>query len=107
MKVVGIEKVHYLSKKTNNWVDGLDLHCISDPVQTDRFTGQKVESVFVSARSTAFLSLSAVGVGQEVKFLYDRRGNVDDVVIQPVVDPAPPAARTDKPGKVPVKEVIT
>lgn len=92
MKVVGIEKVDYMSKKTNNRVEGLNLHCISEPMQTDRLSGQQVERVFVSARSAAFASLAGIQIGQDVKFLYNRFGHVDDVVIQPVSDPAKSAA---------------
>ncbi|MCM1342667.1 MAG: hypothetical protein NC305_04025 [Lachnospiraceae bacterium] len=90
MRVLGIEKVDYVSRKTNNRVEGLNLHCVSEPVSTDRMDGQQVERVFISARSAAYASLSGIRIGQDVKFLYNRYGNVDDVVIQP--DAAPEKA---------------
>lgn len=80
MTVVGIEKVHYMSKKSNQWVDGINLHCVSDSVETDKISGQTVERVFISSRSAAFEVASKLKLGCHVRFFYNRYGNVESVL---------------------------
>lgn len=80
MKVVGIEKVHYLSKKSNQWVDGLNLHCVSDPVETEMLSGQSVDRLFVSNRSAAITVAQQVKIGDDVKAFYNRFGSIDDIL---------------------------
>ncbi|MBD5401990.1 hypothetical protein HDR58_04200 [bacterium] len=80
MKVVGIEKVHYMSKKSNQWVDGLNLHCISDPVETEMISGQTVERLFISNRSAAIVAAQQVKIGDDIKAFYNRFGSIDDIM---------------------------
>lgn len=82
MTVFGLEKVDYVSKKSNQRVEGLNLHCVSDYMETDKMTGQQVERIFISVRSQAWLSIQNVKIGDSVKFFYNRFGNVDDVQVQ-------------------------
>jgi len=80
MKVVGIEKVHYMSKKSNQWVDGINLHCVSDPAETDTVSGQTVERLFVSNRSAAIATAQQVQIGHDIKAFYNRFGSIDDIL---------------------------
>lgn len=82
MTVFGLEKVDYVSKKSNQRVEGLNLHCVSDYIETDKMTGQQVERIFISVRSQAWASIQKVKIGDDVRVLYNRYGNVDDVLVQ-------------------------
>lgn len=82
MEVIGIEKVDYISKKSNQRVEGLNLHCMSDPVETDSMSGRQVDRIFVSVRSGAWPSVQGLCLGASIKVLYNRYGSVDDVIVQ-------------------------
>lgn len=75
MKVLGIESVNYVSKKTGNPVSGQRLHLSYDKKGCD---GAAVESYFV--RNDAF-SDGVPGVGDDVELFFNRYGNVRSVVI--------------------------
>lgn len=89
MVVFGIEKVDYISKKTNKPVQGLDFHCVSDYMETDVMKGQKVDHYFVSVRSQGWASVQGINIGDDVRALYNRFGQVEDILLQ---KPAPKAA---------------
>lgn len=82
MTIFGFEKVDYISKRSKQRVEGLNLHCVSDYVENDRMTGQQVERIFISVRSPAWSSVQASKIGDMVKVLYNRFGSVDDVIVQ-------------------------
>lgn len=82
MKIFGVEKVDYISRKSNQRVEGLNLHCVSDPVETDHMSGQQVDRIFVSVRSQAWSSIQKLRIGDEIRVLYNRYGSVDDVMVQ-------------------------
>lgn len=77
VKVLGIQAVDYVSRKTGNPVKGVTLHSVfKDP----QVTGEAVSSIFVSDN----LNLSSVGQiqpGQVVNVEYNNRGFVCDVEI--------------------------
>lgn len=75
MKVLGIEPVNYVSKKTGNPVSGQRLHLCYDKKGCD---GVAVESFFV--RNDAFPDGAPV-VSDDVELYFNRYGNVQSVVI--------------------------
>lgn len=79
MKIVGKQKVDYISKKTNQPVTGISLHCIVDG--GSRVEGQEVSTVFVSTRSNMYDGVMKMPIGTEVIFSYNRWGSVDNIRI--------------------------
>lgn len=78
-KVLGIEPVDYVSKKTNNRVTGKNLHVCSDfsTKQIEKgCVGFRAESVFVKNDIC-----SDVKVGDQVEFLYNRFGSVEEMKV--------------------------
>lgn len=73
-KVVGIEIVDYVSKKTGNRVKGTKLHCLSD-VQKDNLLGNQVESMYIPES----IPLTGIDVGSNVDFYFNRFGSVSAV----------------------------
>lgn len=74
-EVVGIEKVDYVSKKTQKQVVGVKLHLI---FETENVNGFACESVYVPERVDC---IGDVKVGDKVKIYYDRYGSVEDLLI--------------------------
>lgn len=80
-EIVGKEKVDYVSKKTNNPVVGLTLHCVSDPVSRERFEGREVDTIFISNKSPMYDQCAAFPVGSKITVQYNRWGSVESVVL--------------------------
>lgn len=76
MRVVGKSNVQYISKRTNNEVRGISLHCVGAKKNVE---GEAVETVFVSAKSSDYDECVKLPLGTEVQFLYNRWGNVESV----------------------------
>ncbi|HIQ74105.1 MAG TPA: hypothetical protein IAA51_06800 [Candidatus Cottocaccamicrobium excrementipullorum] len=73
-RILGIETVDYVSRKTGNRVQGTRLH-LQDGTAYEDTMGNRVLSVYVKpAVNTADLAL-----GDDVEVLYNRFGSVDDV----------------------------
>lgn len=79
-KVLGKEKVDYVSKKTNNPVTGITLHCCSNVV-SDRCEGQQVETIFVSSKSPMYDQVVAFPIGSDIDVMYNRWGSVESVTL--------------------------
>jgi hypothetical protein len=80
-EIVGKEKVDYVSKKTNNPVVGLTLHCVSDQVSRERFEGREVDTIFISNKSPMYDQCAAFPVGSRITVQYNRWGSVESVVL--------------------------
>lgn len=77
MKVVGKQVVDYISKKTQEPVKGLSLHCVGN---RNGVEGQAVETIFVSAKATELHKVAAsLPINSEVDFSYNRWGGVIDI----------------------------
>ncbi len=74
MKVMGVESVNYVSKKTGNPVSGYRLHLSYDKKGCD---GVSVESYFI--RNEAFHD-GVPSVGDDVNLFFNRYGSVQSVV---------------------------
>ena len=75
MKVVGIEKVDYVSKKTGKSVRGKKLHmCLK--TENENVKGYQVESAFIPE-----VVECNVKVGDEVKLFYNKYGSVDAISV--------------------------
>ncbi len=81
MKVVGKERVDYLSKKTpGKQVTGVSFNCVMNTSNT-RFEGMKVDTVFVSTQSPMYEQCAAIPVGSEISVFYNSRGWVESVLL--------------------------
>ena len=74
-RVVGIEDVNYVSKKTNQTVQGVKLH-VTYPMNEQKGEGQAVESIYCKSNLEA---ISDVSVGDDIEVFYNRFGGVEDV----------------------------
>lgn len=75
-KVLGIEIVDYVSKKTGNRVKGTKFHCVSD-LEKDNLLGNQVESMYIPET----VCLTGIDVGSNVDFYFNRYGSVMDVKV--------------------------
>lgn len=73
MKVIGIQNVDYVSKKTSNRVTGVRLHCSYERRDCE---GVCVEQFF--CKTSAFPD-GVPQLGDEVDLLFNRYGNVQQV----------------------------
>lgn len=80
MKIVGKQKVDYVSKKTNQPVVGVTLHCVSD-TNDERFEGMRTESIFISNRWAMYEQCVSFPIGSEISVTYNRYGSVNGVVL--------------------------
>lgn len=77
VKVVGVQSVDYISRKTNEPVKGRTLHCVyKDP----QVTGEAATGIFVSDK-LGITSLNDVTPGMMVNVEYNNRGFVCDMAI--------------------------
>lgn len=74
VKVLGIKKIDYISKRTNNPVHGTELHV---SFQDNRVSGLAVDKIFVRDR----VDIGSVKLGDSLNLLFDRYGQVDFVQI--------------------------
>lgn len=80
MKVVGKEKVDYVSKKTGKPVVGISFHCVCD-TNNELFEGMRVDTVFVSSKSPMYEQCLTFPVGCEISVMYNRYGSVESVLL--------------------------
>lgn len=77
-KIMGIQTVDYVSRKTGNPVKGITLHCSFKDPQVE---GDAVDGIFVSD-NLKLPCISELRVGQTVDVIYNNRGYVCDLAIQ-------------------------
>lgn len=92
VKVVGLEKVDYVSNKTGKPVIGFRVHCLRNDRQN--VEGNSVESFFVSKRNVNYEKIGTiVFVGREYNVYYNRFGDIED--IRPVEQAPAPAGKAE------------
>lgn len=83
-KIIGVEVVNYVSKKTNKEVSGYRVH-MTNPIDPANGEGDMCESAFLN--SVAAQSILAVCpvledlIGHEVRVIYNRYGRVDELML--------------------------
>ena len=77
-KIVGKQNVDYVSKKTNQQVTGLTLHCVSED---SRVSGLAVETIFLSSKAGYFNEVLNFPLNSEIDCSYNRWGNVDTITL--------------------------
>lgn len=80
MKLVGITNVDYISKKTNERVQGKSLHGLVACKATEG-VGEKCENVYVSANSDLYKQVEKMVIGSEINVYYNRFGGVEDIAV--------------------------
>lgn len=78
MKVIGKESVSYFSKKRNEQVDGVKLHCTT---ANDRVDGQSVETIWVSRKSDIYKEISGLKLNSDISCSYNRWGSIESIKI--------------------------
>lgn len=76
MKIVGKQRVDYISKKTQQPVKGLSLHCVGT---SNRVEGECVETIFVSEKSAMYDEVYELPIGSAITVTYNRWGSVESV----------------------------
>lgn len=76
MKIVGKQKVDYVSRKTNQPVQGVTLHCTDE---RQGIEGVSVETIFVSAKSDIYNDVVNIPIGSNISVGYNRWGSVEYV----------------------------
>lgn len=76
MKIVGKQNIDYVSKKTNQPVSGVSLHCVGE---NSRVEGMGVETIFVSAKSPMYDQVMKFPLGSEITISYNRWGSADTI----------------------------
>lgn len=76
MRIVGKQDVDYVSKKTNQPVTGVTLHCVG---KSERVNGECVETIFVSGKSPMFQQCVNFPLGTEIAVSYNRYGSVETI----------------------------
>lgn len=85
MKIVGIERVDYKSKKTDRQVTGFRFHCVED--RPSLVGGVAVDQIFVGSDKAAGV-VKAVGgvldqlIGRDIRIYYNRYGGVEDLELK-------------------------
>lgn len=76
MKIVGKENVDYVSKKTNQPVVGVTLHCVG---MSDRVNGEAVDTIYVSSKSPMYQQCLDFPLGTDIYVSYNRYGSVETI----------------------------
>lgn len=74
MKVIGMRKFEYTSKRTGNKYKAANLYCSYDAADT---IGVRCESVFLSSDKVP----PDLKLGNEINVLYNRFGNVEAIEV--------------------------
>lgn len=78
VKVVGLEKVDYVSTKSGKPVVGFRVHCLRNDQKN--VEGNSVESFFISKRNEIYSLIgTTVVLGGEYNVYYNRFGEVEDM----------------------------
>ena len=81
MKLVGIEKVKYVSKKTGEMVEGVNLHMLM-PANAERGqVGQITDKQYISLARLKQLGDPEFKIGSDIVVYYNRYGSVDSVKV--------------------------
>mgnify|MGYP006976104525 CR=1 FL=1 len=78
VKIVGKQPVDYVSKKTNQPVQGVTLHCVGT---NERVNGLATETIFVSGKSPLFDKVMKLPLESDVTVVYNRWGSCEDIVV--------------------------
>lgn len=81
VKVLGLQTVDYVSRKSGNPVKGITLHAVFKDSQV---TGDAVGNIFISDNLNLACA-KQLAVGQIVDVVYNNRGFVCDAIIEKLV----------------------
>ena len=77
--LVGIEEVDYVSKKTQERVEGVKLHVVGENNASTRVKGCSVETFWVSKRADIYKATLTLPLNSRVNCSFNRWGNLDAV----------------------------
>lgn len=79
IRIIGKEKVDYISKKTQAPVKGVSLHCVGTRGYVE---GESVETIFVSAKSSLYDKIPQIPIGAKCNIAYNRYGSADYIEVE-------------------------
>lgn len=79
MKIVGRQNVDYISRKTQEPVKGVSLHCVG---ARNNVEGEAVETIFISAKSGLFDEVAKMPIGTKIRVSYNRYGSADCIEVE-------------------------
>lgn len=77
-KIIGKTAVDYVSKKTNQRVVGINLHCSYEDRNTE---GVAVERLYISSRADFYPAIQTAPIGSEIEIYYNCWGKVEFVQV--------------------------
>lgn len=79
MKIVGKQNVDYISRKTQEPVKGVSLHCVGARNDVE---GEAVETIFISAKSGLFDEVAKMPIGTKIRVFYNRYGSAHYIEVE-------------------------
>lgn len=80
-KLVGIEDVDYVSRKTKERVEGVKLHVVGKEEGNSRVKGCSVETFWISKRADIYGVVHTLPLNSMVDCSYNRWGNLDRIEV--------------------------
>lgn len=80
VRLVGKEKVSYVSKKTGNQVEGVKLHC-STPLDSKNVEGCVCDSFYVGSGADCYAACLKLPINSDINITYNRYGSIEDVCL--------------------------
>lgn len=80
VRLVGKEKIDYISKKTNKAVVGIKLHC-STPIDSQNVEGCVCDSFYIGSASECYDSVCKLPINSDINITYNRYGSIENVVL--------------------------
>lgn len=77
-KIIGKERVDYVSRKTNQPVKGTSLHVIG---KDSKVEGMACETIFISEKSPMYEQVMGYPLESNVTVQYNRWGSVESVIL--------------------------
>ncbi len=78
-KIIGKSIVNYVSKKTNEPVVGINLHCSYEDKNTE---GVAVDRVYISSKADFYPAIQKAPIGSEVEIYYNQWGKIEFVLVK-------------------------
>ncbi len=78
-ELVGIESVDYVSRKSQERVEGVKLHVVGESGASTRVKGCSVETFWVSKRADIYKDALTLPLNSRINCSFNRWGNLDTV----------------------------
>lgn len=76
-ELVGVESVDYVSRKTQERVEGVKLHVVGEEGSSSRVKGHPVETFWISKRADIYNDALTLPLNSKIECSFNRWGNLD------------------------------